>query len=294
MTSESVKQVFEPYHNEIKRRSDVMNSEYNSKFFEKVDDEGEELSFKQDDQLYILFSLSHKQFAPVPEKSNSPGLRLYGAFPDMESLQEHIKIIQQFDPNCSLLVNKTHEWIVGAASPDRLVDAKYVSSKKIAVLKTYEDNMQKNKREFEENVTNKNAGRSTKEPEEESKVLSDLDSKKKVGRKISGNVQMTDQKLVAITVIPDHSQDCEFIFKIYGFFTTEEQANRWVRNVGGVQVTEFDIDIVSTCEWIYPQSMTTMNVKKEFYRSAELDKIMKNYKSKPDDVRRLEEIDTSS
>lgn len=272
----------------------MTNTEFNSKYFEKVDDEGEELAFKQEDQLYILFSLSHKEFAPVPQHIDSPGLRFYGAFPDQESLHEHIKIVKQYDSDCSILVNETHEWVVGASSPAHLVDAEYISSKKIAVLKSYKDKMAKNREEFEENVSHKSTGRNAKKSQEDKSFPIELKDKKKVGRKISRNVQMNDQKLVAISVIPDPSKDCEFLFKVYGFFENEEQANRWVRNVGGVQVTEFDIDIVSTCEWMYPQSMTSLNVKKEFYRAPELDKIMKNYKSKPDDVRRLEDINKSN
>lgn len=287
----SVKEAFQPYHTEIKRRGDVTNTEYNSKYFDRTDDNA--LPFIQEDQVYILFSLSHTGFAPVSQTKSAPGLRIYGAFPDQQSLHHYADLVKENDPVCSLLMNKTHEWIVGASSPAHLTDNEHIRAQKDRLLRKHKQTLSKNKAEFECNIAQHQVGECVKK-EDLVHADNDIDDKTKVCRKISSRVHVDDQRLAAVTVVPDDTQECEFLFKVYGFFQNEEQANSWVRNVGGDAVTDFDIDIVSACEWIYPQAMISTNAKREVYRSAELTKIMKNYKSNPDEVRRVEELELDS
>ena len=286
--TKNVQGTFQSYHEEIKRRDFMTKTEYNTKYFDNTDDDGEELPFHMEDQQFIVFSLSHEKFAPIPENKNSPALRIYGAFPDQESALDHCKNVQSADPNCSLLINKTHTWIVGAATPERMTDVKYVDVKRQCLLKLHERVRDKNKKEFEENIEERKVGDNEK-PEPNKSIPNVLDDKRKASRKISKMAETRDQRFVAMSIIPDNTENCEFVFQVYGCFEDEKHANRWIRNVAGFQVTEYDIDVITACEWIYPQEMRSENAQKEVYRSTELDKIMKGYKSKPDDIKRLEE-----
>lgn len=286
--TEAVQNTFQSYHEEIRRRDNVTKTDYNSKYFEPVkdDEEGEDLSFVQEDQRFVLFSLSHEEFAPVSECKNAPALRIYGAFPDIESVREHVKAVRACDSTCSLLVHNTHEWGLGGSCPAHLADDSYVRRKREHLLELYEKRMDKNKRQFDENVTQRQVGNNEKTVERDNRA-NDVSSKTKVGRKAPMAMVMRDQRVVALSVIQDDSADCEFLFRVYGCFETEKDANRWVRNVGGNHITDHDIDVVSTCEWMYPQSMLSSNARKEVFRSPELDKIMRNYKSKPEEVRKV-------
>ena len=107
--------------------------------------------------------------------------------------------------------------------------------------------------------------------------------------KISNQLDVRGQKLCVISFVKDDSVIPQFLFQVYAFFEKEDECNAYIRNVCGDKVQDFDIDVVSTCQWIFPQQMTYDKVNKEIFRSDELDRIMSSHRNQPKEVARFKE-----
>jgi hypothetical protein len=282
-----------PYYDEIARRGRVAAAEVrDTDYFDRVREDGDDMPFAMEEQSYVLFSLSHRGFAPVSESARAPALRVYGTFPDQESALAQADLVREHDPKCSLLLNRTHEWVVGASDPARMADAQHIAEKRDALLAAHRQERAQSDADFQSNVSKRQMGAlpaSNSNVEDERVVdLAAVEGKVKARRKLPSGVQVCGQKLAALSVVRDPSDDCEFLFTVYACFEDAASVDRWVRNVGGNEVTQHDIDVISTCEWVYPQDMRDGKASKHAYRSAELHSIMNNYKSSPEEIKRVE------
>ena len=116
----NVSSVFGQHQNEIQRRSHLSSDGINNEVFPRVDDASSDLDFINPEQQFIVFSLSHKAFAPIATDSSNPGVRIYAAFETNEEAVDHAKYLMREDPQTSFMVNKIHTWIAGVSAPDRL------------------------------------------------------------------------------------------------------------------------------------------------------------------------------
>ena len=64
---------------------------------------------------------------------------------------------------------------------------------------------------------------------------------------------------------PVYQEVPELLFSIHGAFDTESDADLWIRHVLSEKVKDIDIDIVSSCQWLYPQNAKNTDFTKEHF-----------------------------
>ena len=282
----SIKSTFEQHHNEIQRRSQITQQGLtDDRQFSKVKD-AVNYDFHIKDQQFLVFSISQKSFAPIPVDLSNPAVCIYGCFPTNEEAVEFAHEVIKEHGNISVFVDKLHNWITAVKDPSCLTES-YVEAHKAKLLKSHQEMIHANLKEFEENVKNQTAGNSSSKKEQ----VEDITDKNTKGKshKISNKLDIRGQKLAVVSFVKDTADIPEFLFQVYGFFDKEEDANAYIRNVCGDKVEDFDIDLISTCEWVYPQNMNYENANKEVFRSEELDKIMQNHRNQPKEVAKFKE-----
>jgi hypothetical protein len=285
--SEGVRNTFETHHNEIRRRSDLIQSgTVNSSTFSRVDTHGLDDPFVHPEQRFIVFSLSTKEFAPIPENLKNPAVCIYGAFETMNDAHAHARVVEREHPGFSILVDSTHKWIVAASTVEHLTDPEFVKAHTEKLLHRFEEQLKKNKQEFEENVVNRVAGKV--EMKEDDPPRGDHSNPSSAQLRVNLGCRLSEQKLLAVSFVQDVDDVPEFLFRVYACYETEEAMNRYVCNTCGDRVTSFDIDVIKTCTWAYPQRMLDgKNVAKEVYRSSELNNVMNTHKKNPQEVERF-------
>ena len=133
--SEGVRSTFEKHHNEIRRRSTIVqDGGLNSSTFERVTTNALDDPYMNPEQKFVVFSLSTKEFAPVPVDSENTGLCIYGAFETMADAHAHARLVQAEHPTFSILVDSTHKWIVAASTMEHLTNSEFVQSHTQALL----------------------------------------------------------------------------------------------------------------------------------------------------------------
>ena len=279
---------FNAHQKEIKRRCDALDGDLSVKHFDRVDANGLELPFVMQDQLFVLFSMSHVEFAPVTLNAKQPAFQIFGTFATREDATDHACIVRALHPDVSLLIDETHKWIVGAATPARLADSDHISCVRDTILKRELDIANRNDTEFARNVENQEVPPLIPvDPDDDidSQDVTVACASMRKAKRLTNGVDVRRQSVVVMSILPDSDNEVsEFLMRIYGCFESDDEANRWICNVGGDHVTEYNIDIMSTCDWIYPQRLQHKHVRREVYRSTELDKIMKKHKSAPAEV----------
>lgn len=283
--SEGAKSAFSQHHAEIRRRVSVNDSgHYEQTSFERVESASVDDPFRNEEQTFVVFSLSQKEFAPIPRDSSNPAVCLYGAFETYEEALEHAAIVREEHPTYSLFIDRTHGWIGAFATVDRMKDASYVESKKKSMLNGVEAAREKARAEFVQNVAEHRAG-ATVDPVGADEPFELVGAEKP--DKIHRRCRVEGQSLAVVSFVKDEDEDAEFLMRVYAFYSEESDANKYVCNVCGDHVTNFDIDVIKTSTWAFPQSMHGKHVRKEVYRSPELNNVMSAHKKAPQDVERF-------
>lgn len=269
--SGNVEAAYRQNHEEIRRRQSVTQSHsenQNPKFFEHT----EEVPFKFDAQTHFVWSASHEGMAPLARDPKHPAVRIYGLFPSHAEAVEHAKVVAGLDPTCSLMVSPTHEWAMVPRTPER-ISAEHIER----VLEAYKAERKRSAAEFKENVAKQRGGTGLRKKEEKEERIEEAAAPRRLGR----DAEVRDQSVVAVSFVTDPTQAVgEPIFRVYAAFENAAAADGWARCAGD-NVTDFDIDIVSTCVWLFPTLITSEAIAKEVYRSKELESIMANQKKQP-------------
>ena len=277
----SVTDAYAGNHAEIRRRQALVESDnQNPRFFERADDAAAP-AFRNDAQTHFVWSASHEGMAPCAKDAQHPAVRIYGLFPSHEEALEHAHVVAALDATCSLMISPTHEWTMLPRAPERLSEA---SGHVQAVLGAYAEQRDKSKREFEENVAQRRAGRGKREdatkPTDIAPVSGVSDSSS-APRRLGRDAEVRDQSLVAVSIVRDTTQAVgEPVFKVYAAFPTTAEGDAWAR-VAGDTVVDYDIDLVSTCSWLFINDVETSKIEKEVFRSQELTSIISHQKKQP-------------
>ena len=282
--SDSVQSMFATHHGEIRRRSALLREgEVNSSTFARVDSHGLDDPYVNPEQQFVVFSLSTKEFAPVPEKLENPAVCIYGTFETMADAYAYARVVQTEHPEFSILVDATHKWIVAASTMEHLTSPAFVETHTKKLLDRHSMQLQKNKEEFEENVREQKAG--VVKVAEEKPVAS---TSTMPTRRIHDNCRIHEQRLVAVSFVQDDGDVPEFLFRVYACYDTEDAMNKYVCNTCGDRVSTFDIDVIKTGTWAHPQRMIDgKSVAREVYRSSELNNVMNTHKKTPQEVERF-------
>ena len=289
--SESIKDTFSVHHEEIQRRSMITQQGlHDSKTFSKVENVSE-FAFYNEEQKFIVFSLSHESFAPIAEDVANPGVCIYGGFPSRDEAMEYARTVMQTHTSNSIFIDEIHKWVVGASNPVHLTDADFIKKHTENLLSQHQAMIHANLKEFEENVEKKKVGHCKEKNDDEEESTASQATKRPEARshKIHGSLDVRGQKVLAVSFVKDSAEVPQFLMRVYGFFENETDANVFVRNTCGEKVQDFDVDIVSSCSWVFPQRMTYEHANKEVFRSEELDKIMQNHRNQPREVERFKQ-----
>lgn len=283
-TERSIEQVYQPYHNEIRRRESTFDSmaSQNQMTFDRASEE--EVPFKIDGQSHFVWSASHVKMPPLAISDNQPAVRIYGLFGSADEALEHAKVVSALDPTCSVLISPTHEWVVLPKDVARLQDAEGARTHADAVLAAYRAAREKSAENFQKNVAEHRTGvgpESINKEKEEERV-EDLSHLKMAPQRIGRDAEVRDQSVVAASFVRDETGGAvtEPIFRVYAAFESTKEGDVWARCAGD-HVVEFDIDLCSTCAWLFPNAVDSEKVQKQIFRPKELTAIMQNQKSQP-------------
>ena len=274
--------------------------------FERVDAIGDDPPFANEEQEWVLFSISHSGFAPVARDARYPGLRIYGCFDTQEAATEYAhRALVPSDPNCSIHLNRTHEWICPCKNVKNMSDLDYVRKHTETLLSAHTSQLEKSRVDFRENMDKMQQADESVEPliettetDEDGVGTSEaVDGAQeraggdRTGAVASGNhtaalprtCELSGQSFVCASFVQDTQspEEPEFLFKVYGCFNTLEDADRYVRNVAGERVTEYDINTITLLKWVFPTRDVDVLTK---YRAPELTKIMQHHREQPKKV----------
>jgi hypothetical protein len=282
--TEGVKSTFSEHHAEIKRRATVNESGgFDQSVFDRVDGDAVDDPFCNSEQTFVVFSLSQREFAPIPRDLSNPGVCLYGAFETYEEAVEEAQIVRTEHPSYSVFIDKTHTWIGAYATVARMTDVAYVESKRNMLLDAVKTERETAQAEFEANVSEHRAGKTSQPIDDEPVEIAGADKPDKISRAC----RVEQQSLAVVSFVQDTTEDAEFLMRVYAFYNDDAEANRYVCNVCGDRVTDVDIDVIKTSIWAFPQTMHGRHVRKEVYRSTELNNVMRAHKKAPQDVERF-------
>lgn len=287
--AQGVRNTFNEHHSEIRRRASLETGRTDTSSFGRTQS-GSACDFAEKETTHMLFSLSTVEFAPISVDPQNPGLRIYGGFSSREEALAHAARVQAIDQDSSLFADETHRWIVASSCPERMGDVECVGAQRDRLLRSHADSLQKNQREFEANVSEQKTGEVVfRNAEGTESEVGGPPKGKRFGHRLPAGAEVRGQRFAVVSFVRDDEAAAEFLFRVYAFVETEQEADDYVRNVCGERVSDFDIDVVSTCEWVFPQSMRGEKARKEVYRVDELDKIMSKHKSQPAEVARYRE-----
>jgi hypothetical protein len=278
---------YSEHFKEIERRAEA-SKEGESVYFEKKESSGSDLPFKIPDQKHLVFSLSTESIPPKSVNKLQPALRIYGMFSQQVDAKEHCEFIQEYNKNCSLFIDESLKWIIAPSSFEKILDAKYVESTTKKILQEYLEKREDDNKEFEQSKQGEDVERTIRSMDNEVDDVPVVNETSK-SHILKGNVHVKDQNYAAIVILPN-SKEGEFIFQCLGCFSTIDEADRWVLNVASREITHFDIHIVSTGQWIYPNRMDGDGAGEHKYRTPELQKIMDRKRAAPAEVKQFEQF----
>lgn len=301
----SVQKMFEGHQLEIQRRNEsaqMAQMADNSDHFERVETD-KTFPFEMEDNKFCLFSVSSVAMPPFSENAAEPGIRILGCFATQEEALQHAKLVQSLDKSCNVQLTACHQWVVAAASPERLADDEKCRAHVAAVLRYYSNEEASNTDEFKTNVKQRRGG--TSEPDKDKRRRERLGKEaEEIAQKMYGErgraltaavalsrlAEVRGQEFCVVSFLPDRLQPIpEPVFKVYGCFSSLEDADIYCRNTAGHYVKEHDFDIISMYGYVHPQNVDRDKLQKECFRSQELDAIIRQHKKAPGEVAAFKE-----
>lgn len=272
--SKSIDQAFRPAFEEIaRRRTAAAEGTVGQETTHFTPTDGVCLPFRVPGQRVALVSLGTAVLAPVPKDHSRPALRIYGCFADKEEAREHAEIVQTLDPTCSLVVADCHEWLLmpltEAARDDPDENAKRVSRTLQAYRTKQAEDGDAFQRAVREHLERPAVGQDKSTTEEDVETAEAEALVYKPPKRLRAGAEVRGQSAVAVCVVPDEFGEC--LVKILGCFESSAEADVWARNVASRHVTDDDVLVAPTCEWLFPNGNGESN---EHYRSDELQRIM--------------------
>ena len=273
----SVEAVFQPAFDEIARRQDVAKSRaWDDTTYFTPASTSIHIPFRNPEQRFALVSMGTGVLAPKPVDSTRPMLRVYGAFATREEAVEHSDVVEQMDPACSRMIVEMHEWILmpqneACLHPD-------ANRKRLQTLlqahrvRQMEDGDAFHKRvELRDGEPSASSAHpANEEDDEETKEAEALVYKPP--RRLRVGAEVRGQNFMALCAIPN-AVTGECLVKLLGLFDTQQDADVWVQNIASRHVTDDDIHIGRTCEWVFPNGRSEA-VNGNKYRIDELQRIM--------------------
>ena len=279
---------------EIQRRARATTME-NAKYFEASKHDYKFDSVELPDQEVVLYSLSHAEFAPVCTDARNPGIRFYGAFPSAEEASEFAQTILGTE-QCSMMMHPVRTWGIAFSSPSEMKGDP--TSDIQARLDAVTNRNKERNQEFSTNVSEKSTGDAGEGLVQKRDPVKTKEDQKATRRSLPAALRGTQRFgvvcFVRDTVSSEEDEPARFLFSYYGGFETEEECDAYIRTAMSLDVTEFDIDVVSLNEWVFPQHVSGHMMQREEFRNPELHNIIQQHKSQPSRINAMQKrIDES-
>lgn len=293
-TTNSVESTFRPAFEEISRRAEAAKtlsadvSPVAPAYFARSA-EAYNAPFEIPGQSFMLVSMGTAVLGPRPVDVTRPALRVYGGFPTREDAREHSELIATLDDGCSLIVVRQGEWIVMPQNERIRDDAeanKQRCQKKLQCFRAKQaDDVDSFRKCVAEQVERPLPSSMNTEPEDKDEQEEAEQLVYKPPKRIRSGAEVRGQTILAMCVIPDEFGEC--LFKLLGCFESTVEADRWIQNIGSRRITDDDIFVASTCEWIYPNGDPKEGTN--HYRIKELQLIMDAAEKNPQLVQSYKE-----
>lgn len=304
---------FRERYEEMERRAAVTQTEGGAVDFEPAPATlGDDPPFQDPEHQWVVFSLSHVRMPPLATDASKPAVRIYGCFPDSESATEYAcTIVAPSAPGCSIMLDRAHKWVLACREAARLADADLVERKTHALLEAHDARVKVELETFrerkarlqeeaaraaqrvEEMAPPSAQGGSDDEDEEEAALAAAMapssadvtparedEKRRAAGSVLPRTCELSGQAFIVASFVQDKIDvdEPEFLFRVYGAFASEVEADRYVRNVASKHVLQHDLDVVVAQKWLYPMQPPDVRT---VYRSTELTKIMDYHRSEP-------------
>lgn len=275
-SASSVEAIFQPAFDEIARRQDVATSRaWDETTYFAPSSTSINLPFILADQEFALMSMGTSVLAPRPVDPTRPALRVYGAFATREEAREHADVIRSMDSSCSLIVVPLREWVLMPQNEACLQPA--ANKRRLDTLvQTHRAKQLEDGDAFQGRIDLRDGGpvttTQTQDAEEDVETKEAEDLVYKPPRKLRVGGEVRGQNYVAICSIPNAITG-ECLIKILACFDTNQDADAWAQNVASRHITDDDIHIGRTCEWVFPNGHAD-SVTGPKYRIDELQRIM--------------------
>lgn len=288
----TIESAFRPAFEEISRRSSVAsNADKNDAvtYFERSAD-ATRLPFELPDQKVVLLSIGTSVLAPRPVDPCRPALRVYGAFACREDAMEHSEVIRNMDPECSLLILNRDKWFMFPQTEKMRDNKEAAEARMEQKLLAHRTKQAEESSEFDKAVKERAERPASSAPSPDAEDAEDTREAEamvyKPPRRLRAGGEVRGQSVVAMCVIRDEFGEC--LIRILGCFESTTESDNWVRNVATRHVTEDDVCVAPTCEWIYPNGVSTTTSSMR-YRVDELQRIMDAAERNPEAVRSYKE-----
>lgn len=289
----SIEDTFRPAFEEISRRSGVAKQfvDDGATYFERTKEAGGgTLPFSLPDQEIVLVSMGTAVLSPRPLHAERPTLRIYGAFATRAEAVEHASVVAGIDPACSLVTIRRGEWILmpqDEITRDDVDENTRRCQEKLNVHRTRQLKMADtfHRCVHEHGHAETSVRPSEADPEEKEDEEDAMRSVYQPPRRIRAGAEVRGHAAVALCVVQDDLGEC--IFKVLGCFESTSQADEWVRNIASRRITQDDVLVAPTCEWLYPNAASRGG--KSHYRIDELQRIMDAADRNPEIVQSYKE-----
>lgn len=284
----SAEDIFRPAFEEIARRSSVARSENatvtNETTYFARDDQSSHFQFELPNQNVALVTMGTSVLAPRPLDPLRPSLRVYGAFASAEEATEHAEVVQELDPTCSLVVVPMREWFLLPQNEESRDNLEYRKKRLETRLQDWRVKQIEDGDSFDRRVSEhlEAEGSSIDPHDEDKEEVEEAEAiVYKPPKRLRSGGEVRGQGALTLCVIPDNIVG-ECIVKILGCFENSNDADAWSRNIGTRRVTDDDIFVAPTCEWLFPNGEPKTATH---YRNGELQRIMDAAERNPQAVK---------
>lgn len=276
----SIEDAFKPAFEEISRRSGVAETmrhegktvSKETTFFTRSD-KPLNLPFRLPGQTVVLVSFGTAVLAPRPVDSLHPALRVYGAFETREEAVEHSQIVRDLDPKCSLIVIPIGEWALMPQTEHARDDPEEARRRLQLRLQAHRVRQDEEGEAFDRAVNERleRPAAKTTDPDDDEEQEEAEALVYPAPKRLRAGAEVRGQASVALCVVPDDTRG-ECLVKVMGCFENTADADNWAQNVATRHVTDDDVYVAPTCEWLYPNGETKAASTR--YRIDELQRIM--------------------
>ena len=279
-TPDAVREFFDPAFKEIARRNEAVKNFDDSDAVAHFPASGDtRIPFCIPDQDFFLLSLGTKVFAPIPLEHTRPSLRVYGVFSSKDEATSHADVIKELDANVSLMIVPRGTWVLmpqTLAARDDASENKRVLEQRLQAHRLRQADDGEGMRSAMKDGVERAKPRTKQQDPEERYVEEDAEvTVYPRPKRLRAGGEVRGQSTVALCIAPDFSGAGECLIKLLGCFETTAEADQWVRDVATRRITDDDVIVAQTCEWLYPNTTDDVTrASSEKYRVDELQKIM--------------------